>query len=247
MTVILIHGMFCGNHFWHRVDELLHERGIATRKVDLHPHGEAKCGRGFGAVNVSVRDQLVDLYDQPVVLVGHSLGALVVQKILTEFPRAIPVLVNPSPGWGFLGPMYPLWVAACRGRFWNKLINLSKRECRRLLFQGMSDSESRQAMDIVEPESGELVRQAFWFYDLLGRTTWINPRAVKNMSIVTGSLDPMGSPAYCKRLSSRYACDNNPVIVEKMGHWSVLQEEGAQKLVEQIRVSCARQEISWVH
>lgn len=133
------------------VDELLREQGIAPQRVSLHPHGVSKLGRGFEAVTASVKSQIHGLSDQPFVLVGHSLGALVVEKLLAEFPFAVPILINPSPGWGAFGPMYPLWVSARRGLFWRGIVDLKKDECRNLLFQGMSDNAFEAAIEIVEP------------------------------------------------------------------------------------------------
>jgi pimeloyl-ACP methyl ester carboxylesterase len=234
MTVILIHGMFCGTSCWNLVDELLREQGIAPKKVSLHPDGVSKRGRGFEAVTASAKAQIHGLSSQPFVLVGHSLGALVVEELLAAFPLAVPILINPSPGWGFFGPMYPLWVAARRGLFWKHIVDLDEDECRRLLFQGMSDKELEGALEIVEPESGELVRQAFWFFDLIGASTRILRKPTCNITVLTGALDPIGSPAYGRRLVSQYGRGSNLEVVERVGHMSILQMAGAQTLVKRI-------------
>lgn len=39
MTVVLIHGMFCGAKCWKLVDELLRDQGFASQKIGLHPKG----------------------------------------------------------------------------------------------------------------------------------------------------------------------------------------------------------------
>ena len=242
MAVVLIHGMFCGGNCWSLVDQLLREQRIAALRVSLHPDGVTKCGRGFDAVTTSVATQIHSLGSQPIVLVGHSLGALVVEKLLGAFPHAVPVLVNPSPGWGSFGPIYPLWVAARRGLFWKGIVELNKDESRNLLFQGMPDKEFELALQIVEAESGELVRQAFWFFDLFGAATRLFRRPTRNVSVLTGALDPMGSPAYGRWLVAQYGSRSNLEVVEGVGHMSILQEEGAQALVKSITAALGAQQ-----
>ena len=247
MDVILIHGMFCGTQCWSLVDKLLHGQGIKAQKVSLHPDGLAKQGRGFDVVTASVQAQIQHWSNQRFVLVGHSLAALVVEKLLAGFPFAIPILVNPSPGWGFFGPLYPLWVAAQRGLFWKGVVDINNIECRKLLFQGMSDKEFTSAIQVIEPESGELVRQAFWFFDVLGASTRISRISTRDMFVLTGALDPMGSPKHSRRLASRYGRGSSVEVVEKVGHMSILQQAGAQKLVEKITAALDNQHNAVVH
>lgn len=234
MTVVLIHGMFTNPNCWSLVDKLLLDRGITAHKISLHPAGVSKRGRGFEAVTASVLSQIHGINSQPLVLVGHSLASLIVEKILTTFPLAVPVLVNPSPGWGFFGPLYPLWVGLRRGRFWNDVVDLNENECRKLLFQGMSAKKYESVREIIEPESGELVRQAFWFFDLFGAATRIRRLPNRDIFAITGALDPMGTPAYAKQLITRYGSDSRIDVVENVGHMSILQEAGAQMLVKRI-------------
>jgi pimeloyl-ACP methyl ester carboxylesterase len=238
LSVILVHGMFVGTGCWEPVAQRLREHGIAARMVQLHPTGATKSGRGFRAVMASVRKQVCDFAGKRCVLVGHSLGAQVVERLLPEFPLATSILVNPSPNWGRFGPIYPLWVAARRGRFWRGTFSLSRSECQRLLFQGMSAAELEEALRFVEPESGELVRQAFWFFDLFGAATRIPRRAPADMRVITGALDPMATPAYCAWLARAYGSEGNLDVLDGVGHMGILQERGVHVIAENIARAC---------
>jgi len=234
MQVVLIHGMFVGPACWQHVSELLAVQGIVSRTIRLHPEGIDKRDRGFRDVVASVLPQLRELDEAPAILVGHSVGALVVEKVASSFPTSNLMLVNPSPSWGRLGPLFPLWFAARRGSFWKREFRLTIPEARRLLFQGMTPLELDKASQVLEPESGELMREAFWFFDLFGAATRISRNIGKRVTVITGSLDPFGTPAYGMYLSKTYgpACDLE--VIQGAGHMSIMQGHGARRIVERI-------------
>ncbi|MEX1168236.1 MAG: alpha/beta hydrolase [Hydrogenophaga sp.] len=243
MKIVLVHGMFSSNPCWQRLEGLLRDRNIEVRRVALHPQGVAKAGRDFEDVTASVRAQIADLVDQPFVLVGHSLGALVVEKLLPAFAQARAVLVNPSPGWGTFGPVAPLWMAARRGRFWRGLVHPNRNESRALLFQGMPAPDEEAAWALVEPESGELVRQVFWFFDLFAATTRLPGSPERDITVLTGSLDPLATPAVCRRLVSRYGLGSRLEVVPANGHMLMLQDAGARCLAD--RIAAIRETSEW--
>jgi len=235
MKIALVHGMFCGPACWDPLVRLLTPPGaIDVRRVQLHPPGLPRRGRGFAAVTEAARLQLRDLSHERFVLVGHSMGALVVQKLLPEFPLALPVLVNPSPGWGSPGPPFALWMAASRGFFWRDEFRLSASERRRLLFQGLSEDEFARVQVWVEPESGELVRQAFWFFDLLGAATRLNRMPTRDVTVLTGEIDPLATPAHGRQLVSRHGPGSTLKVLPGVGHMAMLQQAGTQALAQEV-------------
>jgi pimeloyl-ACP methyl ester carboxylesterase len=234
MKVVLVHGMFCSSNCWHVLEGLLLAKGIEVVKVSLHPGGEATPGRSFSDVTASVHEQIAEFVDQRSVLVGHSLGALVVQQLLPRCPLASAVLVNPSPEWGTFGPLWPLWMVGRRGRFWRGAVHLSRDESRALLFQGLSDPAFEAAQAHVRSESGELVRQAFWFFDLFAATTRFPREANRDIAVVTGALDPLATPAVCARLVTRYGPGSRLDVVPDAGHMLMLQTSGARLLCDRI-------------
>lgn len=232
MKVILIHGMFCDTRCWDFVEPLLLKRGATVQKLTLHPDKFTKCGRGIAAVARSVESQLNHIKNQRFLVVAHSSAAIIIQKILPIFPNIISILINPSPGWGSFAPAFPLWIAAKRGRFWTKTVKLDRKECQKLLFQGMSEKEIEKAFERVEPESGELVREVFWFFDLFGASTRIAPLPDRDIIILTGDLDPLATPNYCKKLLAKYGDSSKLIVVNGAGHMSILQEKGAFNLLK---------------
>ena len=109
MTVLLNHEMFTGPQCWRLVDNLLNQQGVTSHLISLHPEAVTKCGRDFASVSATVATQICQL-----VVDGHSLAALLVEKLLPVYPDALPILVNPSPGWGSLSYCWYSLSSHCR-------------------------------------------------------------------------------------------------------------------------------------
>lgn len=108
--LLFVHGAFCAAWVWQEFFfSWFAERGYNGCAVSLRGHGESA---GREAVSTwSLFDYVADveqvLATMPVapILIGHSMGAVVVQKLLEkrDFPAA--VLLAPSPPDGLLAPM----------------------------------------------------------------------------------------------------------------------------------------------
>jgi pimeloyl-ACP methyl ester carboxylesterase len=113
--VLFVHGAFGGAWMWaERIMPYLALRGRAGYAVSLRGHGSSE-GRGTIHRN-RLSDYLADVraaigaLPRPPVVVGHSLGALVVQRLIGHVKMAGVVLVSPLPpeGMGVLGPRLAL-------------------------------------------------------------------------------------------------------------------------------------------
>ena len=105
-TVLLVHGL--GEHVG-RYDALarrLNAWGFAVRGYDQYGHGESGGPRGGLTTDMRLLDDLADMVDatrarmapgQPLVLLGHSLGGLVVARFVSLHLRPVDALVLSSP------------------------------------------------------------------------------------------------------------------------------------------------------
>ncbi|HEY6559185.1 MAG TPA: alpha/beta fold hydrolase [Polyangiaceae bacterium] len=101
--VLLVHGAWHGPWCWRGFAERLTERGHRVRAALLRDHD-----RAGGKIWHRVSDYVVDVqqaareFAQPPLLVGHSLGGLVVQKYLERQPAPGAVLMASLPPGGSL-------------------------------------------------------------------------------------------------------------------------------------------------
>jgi alpha-beta hydrolase superfamily lysophospholipase len=109
-TVLLVHGL--GEHAG-RYDELaahLHQWGFAVRAYDQQGHGQSEGARGDMLRAGSLQADLCRVIDDtrqrpalantPLILLGHSMGGLVVARTLAERLRPVDAAVLSSPALG---------------------------------------------------------------------------------------------------------------------------------------------------
>ncbi|MCW2246335.1 pimeloyl-ACP methyl ester carboxylesterase [Azospirillum fermentarium] len=115
--LLFVHGAFCGGWIW---DEhflpWFAERGWTAHALSLRGHG--KSGGRDALIGYGLSDYVNDVLsvydglDTPPVLIGHSMGGMVVQRVLARRPATpAAVLMSSSPPTGLLESS--LWLAWC--------------------------------------------------------------------------------------------------------------------------------------
>jgi pimeloyl-ACP methyl ester carboxylesterase len=101
--ILLVHGAWHGRWCWDRFAEHLTARGHAVRAMQLRGHIKSP-GRSWHRVYHYVADVsgAAEQFGTPPILVGHSLGGLVVQKYLERNAAPAAVLMAPIPVAGTL-------------------------------------------------------------------------------------------------------------------------------------------------
>ncbi|WP_205302098.1 alpha/beta fold hydrolase [Nonomuraea montanisoli] len=93
--LLLVHGWGGDHRAWHPLDF----GGRWVIAPDLRGHGRSPApATGYRPADLA--GDLVPLLDQPVVAVGHSMGAQVVTALAVEHPEAVRALVVIAPAYG---------------------------------------------------------------------------------------------------------------------------------------------------
>ena len=101
--VLFVHGGGLGAWIWERWRARFAEHGYATSAVDLRGHGDSPATYRAATVADYVDDvrAAVDTLDAPPVLVGHSMAARVLQRLIDDdasFPAAVFLAPVPLDG-----------------------------------------------------------------------------------------------------------------------------------------------------
>jgi pimeloyl-ACP methyl ester carboxylesterase len=227
-SVVLVHGAFVGGWSFERFEEPLREAGYEVHAPDLRGHG-AREPRDR-VIGVSMRDYAADLTrfcqslpDAPILL-GHSMGGLVVQMAARAVrPKAV-ILLAPSPPWGLAG-----WtleeavnsVGAHLAAFSsNGAIEPSAEVMRFASLDRMSHAQAAPVLARMRPESARALREALcWWMDPF-MTTAIGPGPLPAPSLVlTGENDRIHTPAAGRQVAERIGGDFE--MLPGMSHWLV--------------------------
>lgn len=104
--LVFVHGAWHGAWCWERFLPWFAARGWECHAFDLRGHGESPSDRSLRRTRIDayVADlrSVVDSLDTDPILVGHSMGALVVQRFLEERDLPHAVLLAPVPLGGVL-------------------------------------------------------------------------------------------------------------------------------------------------
>jgi pimeloyl-ACP methyl ester carboxylesterase len=106
--ILLVHGLGADSHDWNwQMPELVPRH--RTISVDLRGHGASSVPLQGYAVDDHVRDlvRLLDVLDvERAVVVGHSLGGLVVAALAISWPHRVAAVVEVDPAYGY-DPAWP--------------------------------------------------------------------------------------------------------------------------------------------
>ena len=230
MMITLLNGMFQDPTCWACLSQQLRKSGLEHSFISLYP-GNSKL-YNFQQVVTHVENEIIKLKDEKIYLISHSLGAMVTEKILRNNKNIVPILINPSPSWGYIGPIFPLVIAAKRGVFWKKRIRLTTKESQELLFQEYSLEEIKEKFQI-QAESGKLLREVFWFFDLIGQNTKFERDLERDVHIFTGCLDPISTVGYCSRLGEMYR-NARLHTFENVGHMAIYNTSAMEQVANYI-------------
>jgi pimeloyl-ACP methyl ester carboxylesterase len=94
-TYVFVHGAWHGSWCWEKVVPLLKQTGHQVEILELPGHGQDKTPLGEITLAAYMKrvGETLDAQARPVILVGHSLGGIVITQVAEERPEKIQRLV----------------------------------------------------------------------------------------------------------------------------------------------------------
>lgn len=93
--VVLVHGAWQAAYVWEEVKNNLQSQGYQVNVINLKGHGEDETSVSELSLSGYVNQvkEAISSFQQPVILVGHSLGGAIITQTATELPQKIEKLV----------------------------------------------------------------------------------------------------------------------------------------------------------
>jgi non-heme chloroperoxidase len=220
--VLFVHGMWGGSWYLHNYLHAAAEAGWDAWAVNLRGHGESPAPEGLGRAGLldyvaDVRRCLDRLGEA--VLVGHSMGGLITQKVAEEGGVAAAVALTSAPPRGINALYWPVlsrMAAYVPAMLANRAFAVSRRDADFLILNRLSPEQRDWAFPQFGAESGCAARQL-----ALGRLA-VDPGSVRCPMLVVGAEHDRITPAALqRRIASRYRAEYQ----EAAGHAHMLMLE----------------------
>lgn len=234
--LLFVHGAFCGAWIWaEHFLEAFAEAGWTAHAVSLRGHGaseghESLRNAGMDDFVADVRTVMAEM-PRPPVLIGHSMGGMVVQRVIESFPLAdfrqhrpiagaiLMASVPPGGLWGTMmhmathDPML-LWQLGAIQTFGDEAATLDG--VQRAMFASVDSPElTRRYMERMQGESWRVQMDM----TMRAPPVAINARSIP--MLVVGAQEDSFVPPWMARLTAR-TYDADCVILDNAGHAMML-------------------------
>lgn len=215
--IVLIHGTWASGQSWSDCKALLLDAGFDVYCPHLRYH-DLPFQEGLNAVaSVSLTDYVRDIeqllfeINQPVWLVGHSLGGLIAQLVATKNPAYCKglILLGPAPMAGIFS-LYPTMFLAfykhfLQWGFWKKPVLPNKDVLAKYCMNRQSvDVQNAVYSHLVADSGRAYTEMVFWFLDSNHAST-VNTHGFKApVLVVSGTEDKVVVSNIAKATAKRY-------------------------------------------
>lgn len=231
-SLLFVHGMWGGSWYWANYLSAAAEAGWEAWAINLRGHHGSRPVPDLG--QVSVLDYVRDVLDcletlGEVVLVGHSMGGLIVQKVAEgRGVRAAVALTSAAPR-GILVLRWPVlsrMVKYLNPVFRNRAFTPSRADANALVLNRLPPDQQAWAYDRLVPESGRAARELA--FGLIA----VDEARVRCPLLVVGAERDVITPVAVQRLIARkYGAEYRGVA----GHGHMLMiEEGWERPFKEI-------------
>ncbi|MCP5105031.1 MAG: alpha/beta hydrolase [bacterium] len=234
LPVLFVHGLWGYHWYWSKFVDAFYAEGYDCYSIDLYGHsstsrqspvpGNIPLGKYVDEVKASV--EMISKRNKPPLLVGHSMGGLVIQKAsesLGDMAAGIVLLTSAAPK-GIL--MLPV----CRAilflikllikSFFSQHVMPREREFAYMALNNTKGEEKKLALSRYVPDYSLVLREI-----IFNKIPVDKDKVACPVLVVSGSLDRMIRPEDDKKLAEYY---NAQLKEYNAAHWA-MREEGVWK------------------
>jgi pimeloyl-ACP methyl ester carboxylesterase len=233
--VVFVHGAFCGGWAFDAFREPFESAGFETHAPNLPHHERGADLEQLALTGLKDYANAIAQYAQglraPPVLIGHSLGGLVVQLAAAQIAVAGLVLVAPSSPWGVppttLDEHSNHFGLSLLGDYWRRPVPPDYRVARATTLDRLSREDARKTFARFVPESGRAIREAVqWWMDTSMASQAPVYRIAAPVLGLAGGKDRVNPASTVRRVISRFP-DGQAHFHEfpEMSHWLVGEPE----------------------
>ncbi len=240
-TIVMIHGAFAGGWCFENFADTFEERGWSCHRPNLRFHGSGPVAQPDpGLVHTGIEDYTsdmvaaIDALGEKPVLLGHSMGGIIAQKLAAKGLARALILLAPCPPWG-ISPCTDADRAVARGLmsvgpFWNEALHPVFEVAANDSLANVPPQEQCAIFDRFGPESGRAIFETFfWMFDDTRATAVDHTAVTCPVLVISGSNDKVISAQTGRRISDVYGARASFEAAPGHGHF-LLVELGWEQL-----------------
>lgn len=231
----MLHGAFAGPWCFDELGQAFRDQGWRVEAPALRHHSppydavdrDALAATGLADYTADLTDYLQG-FDEPPVLLGHSLGGLLAQLLAGRGLSRAVIAMTPAAPWGIL-PASEDEIAAAQGLmaagpFWRMALDAVFEIARANSLNCLPEKQQRQTFERFGPESGRaLFESMFWMFDK-DRASHVNAIDVAvPLLCLAGGRDKVISPATVRNIAAKYPELATYIEFQDMGHMMPLE------------------------
>ena len=228
----MVHGAFCGGWAFDAFRAPFEAVGHAVSAPHLRGHAPED-GR-YATAGVSVADyaadiaKLIEAQPAPPVLIGHSLGGLVIQmaaqKLRGTAPIAGLILLAPSAPWGVQGATMEEAISAMSlyalGPYWLQAVEPDRGVAKHYSLDRMPPAEAEALSRRMIPESGRALFETLnWWLDPLMTIAVDGSRIDAPALVLAGGSDLVNPASTVRQTATRLKAPCT--VYPGMSHWLI--------------------------
>jgi pimeloyl-ACP methyl ester carboxylesterase len=236
--IVMLHGAFVGGWSFEAFRKPFEAAGHRVLAPDLRGHSAEDPAEAV--IGLSLRDYADDLaalcaeLESPPILIGHSMGGLVVQLAARRIQPQAVVLLAPSPPWGLVGWSVEEAMTAIGAQMAGLMSNGALEPSREIMRHGALDRMSPEAAEPIlarmRPESARAVGEAlnWWLDPFMTSSIGAGPLPVPSL-VISGESDQVHPAATGRLVAERIGGDF--LSLPQMSHW-LLGEPGWEAVAD---------------
>lgn len=236
--VVFVHGAFCGGWAFDAFREQFETAGFETHAPNLPHHERGADLEQLAQTGLKEYAQAIAHYAKslraPPVLIGHSLGGLVVQLAAMHAPIVGLVLLAPSAPWGVppttLDEHGNHLGLSLLGDYWRRPVAPDYSVARSNTLDRLSREDARRTFARFVPESGRAIREAMqWWSDHAMASQAPVYRIAAPVLGLVGGKDRVNPASTVRRVISRFPGEQAHFHeFPEMSHWLVGEPEAPE-------------------
>ncbi|MBI4843829.1 MAG: alpha/beta hydrolase [Nitrospirae bacterium] len=244
-TIVMIHGMMAGPWCWEDYRNFFEAKGYRCVTPSLRYHDMDPVDAPHPQLGITgIQDYIEDLekeilkLDTPPIIMGHSMGGLLAQILVSRNLVESAVLLCPAPPHGVIA-LKPSAVRCFSDvlmtwGFWRKPFRFSFKKTVYSCLHLMPEKDQKEAYDKLVYESGRAAFEiGLWFLDNK-KATKVHPEDVKcPLLVITGKEDRIIPASVVKKVADRYMGVSTYKEFTNHAHW-VIGEPGWEDIADYI-------------